>query len=955
MAGKIARALEAGLRIRPGEQRRVALMSLYAANAIGAVVVGHSVRDALYLSNRPARGLAGMYIWSSIAIVLVSWSYARIADRLPRGLLNAVSALGCAALGAAFWAVLTVTDAVWVYAALYVFVEAMGSLVVIQFWTLANDVFHAREAKRLFGLIGGGGTLANVIFGLLVGRYAQVVGAHNLLLLMVAQLALCAGLAQAGSRMAAAGPPLLRSRPVRKAPVLSRAGLTFLSNKHLTIVALIGAVSAAAVTIVDFQFKLSAAAVLDENDLAGYFGRFYGICGGVALAVQIWVTGRLLERYGILASLLPLPLGLALGSGTSAASATPGLLVSSLAKGSDTIFRYTINDASMQLLYAPVPPHVRGRAKAFIDGVLKPTAVALAGAVLLFYKQSGGRGRPLTAAVLVLVGAWVWLLLRARGEYVRGLVESLERRRLDLSSSHFSRVNEGTVGALRTALGSDPATVLHALTLVRQLAHEADFTPELRSLLRHRDAAVRAAALEELGQLRRPEPLADMRALLRDPVAEVRAAALGAVCAIEQEAAVPTVLPFLDVRTAPEAVVRAAAAVALIRHAGIDGVLAAAEPLKQLLGAGDPRDRAAAADALGRIGVGGFFRPLLAFLRDPDLIVRRAAIAASGKLRASELVAALVEQFQRRETALEVVSALAAFGPGIEGALKAILLDEASQVDCRRGVALVLQRLATREAADALVSALICREPAVRKAAARSLARLTRRHRRVRIEGARVERAVHVELAGARMVLSIFKKLPLPAAGHVPRTAAELLGMALLEERDARVLQALVLLEVLLPRVRVDVVAENLRSESGAARGNAIEVLDNALPEPWKCEVMANLEESKRRGDQVVPDGRPVAEIVSTLIGGECGPWVAACAARWALDGPVPLARLLPALEAGLHAAPAPLREAAALAVARAAPAEASRLLAPLAGDPAPSVSRTVRALLDRSAPRASA
>src|SRR2546426_3721783 len=270
MAGRIARALEAGLLIRPGERRRVALMSLYAANAIGAVVIGHSVRDALYLSNRPARGLAGMYIWSSIAIVLVSWFYARIADRLPRGLLNAASAIGCAALGAALWAILTVTDAVWVYAALYIFVEAMGSLVVIQFWTLANDVFHAREAKRLFGLIGGGGTLANVIFGLLVGRYAQVVGAQNLLLVMVAQLAICAGLAQAGSSTAAAGALVLRSRPVRKAPVISRAGLTFLSNKHLTIVALIGAVSAAAVTIVDFQFKLSAAAVLDQDNLAGY-------------------------------------------------------------------------------------------------------------------------------------------------------------------------------------------------------------------------------------------------------------------------------------------------------------------------------------------------------------------------------------------------------------------------------------------------------------------------------------------------------------------------------------------------------------------------------------------------------------------------------------------------------------------------------------------------------------
>ncbi|MGZ6124060.1 MAG: Npt1/Npt2 family nucleotide transporter, partial [Myxococcales bacterium] len=752
MQGRLERALEAGLRIRPGEQRRVALMALYAANAIGAVVVGRSVRDALYLSNRPARGLAGMYIWSSIAIVLVSWLYARVADRVPRGSLNAISALACAAFGAALWATLILTDAVWVYAALYIFVEAMGSLVVIQFWTLASDVFHAREAKRLFGLIGGGGTLANVIFGLLVGQYAPVVGAQNLLLLMVAQLALCAVLARAGSRLAAAPSERLRSRPVR---VLSRAGLSFLSNKHLTIVALIGAVSAAAVTIVDFQFKLSAAAVLDQNDLAGYFGRFYGICGGVALAVQLWVTGRVLERHGILASLLPLPVGLALGSGASAAMATPGLFVSSLAKGSDTIFRYTINDASMQLLYVPVPAHVRGRAKAFIDGVLKPSSVALAGAALLFYKHAGGSGRPLTVAVLLLVGAWVTLLVRARGEYVRSLVESLERRHLDLSGAHFAGINDATLRALRNALRGDPATVLHALTLVQQLAQAADFTPELRDLLRHRDPRVRAAATEQLGALRRAEAAEEMRGLLRDPVAEVRAAALGGLCAVEQEAAVPTVLPFLEPRTAPEAVVRAAAAVALIRHAGIDGVLAAAEPLKQLLAAEDPRDRAAAADALGNIGVSGFFRPLLAFLRDEDLTVRRRAIAAAGKLRAAELIPALVEQFQRRETALEAASALAAFGPGIELPLQAILLDEASHVDCRRGVTLVLQRLGTREAAEALVGALTSRDASVRKSAARALSRLARRQRGLRIEAGRVERAVHAELAGARTALGI--------------------------------------------------------------------------------------------------------------------------------------------------------------------------------------------------------
>ena len=962
MSTRFERALEAGLRIRPGEQQRVALMAAYAANAIGAVVVGRSVRDALYLSERvqhggAAQGLAGMYVYSSVAIVLVSYIYARFADKVPRGPLNAASALGCAALCAGFWSLLTLNKSDWVYAALYIFVEAMGSLVVIQFWTMANDVFHAREAKRLFGLIGGGGTLANVIFGLLVGKYAQTLGAQNLLWLMVGQLVLCALLARAGARYAGATQGIARrAQPAHKAPLLSRAGLSFLGNRHLTIVALIGGVSAAAVTIVDFQFKLSAATVLNQNELAGYFGRFYGICGGVALGVQIWITGRVLERYGILASLLPLPVGLAFGSGSAAAMANPGLFVSSLAKGSDTIFRYTINDASMQLLYVPVQAHVRGRAKAFIDGILKPTAIALTGAVLLFYKQWGGSGRLLTVGVVLLVSLWIILLVRARAEYVRSLVESLERRHLDLSGTAFAGVNEATLNALRTALKGDAATVLHALTLVQQHAQHIDFLAELRALLRHEDAGIRAAALGQLGERKKAEALAEMRALLQDPIPEVRAAALGAVCAIEQEAAVPTVLPFLEIANAPEAVVRAAAAVALIRHAGLDGVLAAAEPLKQLLAAEDPRDRAAAADALGNIGVRGFFRPLLAFLRDPDAMVRRRAIAAAGKLRTPELIPALIEQFQRRETALEAASALTAFGPGIEAQLHAVLLDESVHVDYRRGVALVLQRLGTREAADALLNSLTARDSAVRKAAARGLARLTRRQRGMGLDRSKVERAVNAELGGARLALGTLKKLSLslPLPGQAPKTPSELLGVALLEERDARLLQALLLLEVLLPEVHLDVVAENLRSDSQAARGNAIEVLDNALPEPWKRLVMAALDEMKRRGDQVLADPRLAPELASALISAESGLWVAACTARWALDEKgIALGPLFPALQLALRSPAPALREAAALAIAHGSPAEAPRLLGPLAKDPAASVAHTVQVLLQR--PRASA
>src|ERR687886_2123713 len=206
MPGPLERALEAALRVRPTEQRRTAIMAAYAASAIGAVVVGRSVRDALYLAHGTARGLSWLYIFSSAAIVAVSYGYGRIADKLPRGALNSVSAVTCGALCAAFWTLVRASAGRWVYPALYVFVEAMGSLVVIQFWTMASDVFHAREAKRLFGLIGAGGTIANLVFGLLVSRYARRIGATNLLWLMVAQLAACALLARGGARLISTAP-----------------------------------------------------------------------------------------------------------------------------------------------------------------------------------------------------------------------------------------------------------------------------------------------------------------------------------------------------------------------------------------------------------------------------------------------------------------------------------------------------------------------------------------------------------------------------------------------------------------------------------------------------------------------------------------------------------------------------------------------------------------------------
>jgi HEAT repeat protein len=538
-------------------------------------------------------------------------------------------------------------------------------------------------------------------------------------------------------------------------------------------------------------------------------------------------------------------------------------------------------------------------------------------------------------------------LVRARREYVRTLVESLERRQLDLSAAPLAATSDATVRALRVALKADAATALHAISLLQHVPG-IDFSAELRDLLAHPDPRIRAGALDQLGEARVEAAHGGMRQLLADPAPQVRAAALGAVCAIEREQAVSTVLPFLDAGNV--AAVRAAGAVALVRHAGVDGVLTAAGPLNALLCAADPNDRAAAAEALGNIGVRGFYRPLIAFLRDGDPKVRRRAIAAAGKLQNLELLPPLIEQLKDRRTVLEAASALTAFGAGIVPTLREVLTDEAADAGCRRGVALVLQRLATREAVEALVLALSAGSPPVRKTAARSLSRITRRGHRVLLDVQRVEAAVHAELACARLALAGLKRLDLPAllAGQLPRSVADLLALALLEERDHRVLQALLLLEVLLPQVRLEAIGEHLRSDSAPSRGNAIEVLDHALPDPWKRLVLAALDEVKRRADTVQPDARARQQLVAALVAGESGAWVAACAVRWSRDAHgIDRRALAPALRVAIRAGRPALREAAACALFGALPRDEARgLLAGLLQDPAASVRRTAAGLL---------
>lgn len=798
MSLRLERFWDEALKIRPGEGQRVLLMALYSASTIGAMIVGRTARDALFLAGRSASDLAPMYVVNAVVVALVLGAYARFADAFARHKLNAVTAFIWAGVmgGLLFGLQIAEGATAWL---LYVLAELMGTMIVIQFWTFAQDIFNAREAKRLFGLIGAGGQAANVFYGFLAAGLSRHFGAESLLVLSAANLLACGGFAilvgrrfggsaQVAARLRERSLAQRRQRPKEQSTsprqrfssaLNSKSFKSEFLNPHLLALAAIAVVGAFTVNLVDFQFKAAAEQHIDSAHLGSFFGQFYALCGAAALLIQLGLTGRVLEKFGILASLLPLPIGIAVGSLTGLYF--PSAWTASLAKGSDSILRFTLNDASMQLLYVPIPAHARGRAKAITEGILRPVGAVSAGALLVWLSLAphSGTGPSPEITTVVVAGTVVWLLLLvwSRREYLRSLMDTLQHRKLDLHNSPLA-VDHATAQSLARVLrGEDVLAVLNAVELIGH-ASSWNFTPELLALLRHPVSSVRHAAARALVKRQASAPqaesqeslelFAELRLMLGDPEAWCVAAAIEALCALRKEGAFELVSPFIH---DPRPGVRTAVVVGLVRHAGLEGILFAADELKRQLQHETEFDRELAAAMLGSIGVREFYSPLLKFLDDPSPRVKRAAVIAAGRLRSPQLLESLLPALGQQHTAHQAAQALARF-QDVEDELCEALLSKDLSLAIRAALPSVLARIGTRKAAQALGRGLASTSPSVRAACARSLARLRRERPELPLNLQLVRMALAAEISEGERLLGLWGALGLHQLRNTAPTAA---------------------------------------------------------------------------------------------------------------------------------------------------------------------------------------
>ncbi len=267
----------------------------------------------------------------------------------------------------------------------YLFGDLFSTLMVAAFFAFLNDSVTSGGAKRLYGLIGLGGVAGGAFGSLALATAIDAISIPTWLVIAAGLVGVIAGLAwAAGRERPAAEETAPEDEPEPEVPsnaALEGARLVWRSPYLLAVVAIVGLYEIVS-TVMDFQFSATVAHYLDgEKAIGQQFSTIYALSNAVAFAVQLFLTGPIMRRFGVGVALLVLPATTLLGS--AAFLALPILWVGSLLNTADSGFAYSINQSAKEALYVPTSRDEKYKAKAFIDMFVQRFAKALAVGVSL--------------------------------------------------------------------------------------------------------------------------------------------------------------------------------------------------------------------------------------------------------------------------------------------------------------------------------------------------------------------------------------------------------------------------------------------------------------------------------------------------------------------------------------------------------------------------------------------
>lgn len=291
----------------------------------------------------------------------------------------------------------------------FVWSSVFNLFVISMFWVLMSELYESGQAKRLYGFIAAGGT-AGAIAGPVVARtLAGMFNAHDLLL--VTALFLSAALAGvlALRRLNAGKEPGAASNadlPAGGREILSGALDVFRSRYLFQIALFILLANLIGTYFYLEQSRIVGETFADKTERVQFFASRDLAVSLATLFIQVLITGRVMERFGLAVPLAVLPLTAICG--LIALAISPALHVVAAVMVAERSMAFSLTNPAVKVLWTAVPLDEKYKAQNFVDTVVYRGGDAASGWVFNSLAKDLGLGGTAIAA-LTLPLALVWL------------------------------------------------------------------------------------------------------------------------------------------------------------------------------------------------------------------------------------------------------------------------------------------------------------------------------------------------------------------------------------------------------------------------------------------------------------------------------------------------------------------------------------------------------------------
>jgi AAA family ATP:ADP antiporter len=873
---------ERALGLNGRELRRAFPIFLYLFLTMASSVASKAARDALFLDRYRAIDLPYVDIAIAVLVGMAASAYIWFGYRtnLRNLQVGSLSFFAITALGFWLWAAVASYESGTLFIVIYIWVGVFSVLAPSQVWTLANYVLTTREAKRSFGFIGGGAILGWIVGGFATRTAVSRFGTESMLLFVALALFLCAGLVVLiwRDRPDYVGNETPASGNVRDRFPLWGAFRLIRESAYLRAIAALILIAALTTTIAGWQFKaIAKQAVPDTDELAMFFGTFNMIAGVMSLALQLLLTGRVLRTVGVGPALFIVPTAMLMGS--FGVLMLGSLVAAASLKASDQVLRYSIDKATVELLYLPVPAAHTFRVKSFIDTVVYRVGDASGGlVVLVFAAVLGFSPIQMSMVGVVFVSCWMMAAYVARRQYVENLRESIHQHRVDSERASMPVMDRDTASVISSRLKGTPKQIAYALSLF-ELAHDRKVHPAVRGLLHHEDAAIRQQAVRLLARAGDATVKDQVEALVKDPDLGVRTEALLYLTEFDPMDPLQRIEALGDFE---DFSIQAAVVAFLARPGRTQNIEAAKLLLSKMVeekGAEGRRARLEAARLLS-ILPDAFDRELRELVDDEDVDVAKAAIAAVGTLRKRSLIGDLIDRLAEPALNPAVIAALSSFGDRVVGTLRDYLTDESMRAEVRREIPKVLEEIGSRAAQTVLIESVLDRDVVLRYHTIAALNRLGQAHPDRTTDRKLIESVLAAEIMGHYRSYQVLGTL-----GGAFKDAASPIEHGLRESMEKETERIFRLLKILYPQYDMHSAYVSLQSSDPVVHDNAVEFMDSVLPPEVRqlviplfdrdVSVPARIATANRMLGSTLGDREEAIEVMAL----SQDPWLRACAA----------------------------------------------------------------------------